>query len=973
MILRSNQVSSMLSTMQELHEGSVQMETSRTGQIDQFIRSLESMRLQNGSSITERKVAQLHQQVSTYNAAASGMSKEQSIFRSLCFQSMTVRHSSIAEAYSRTYSWIFNSSFLGPSDRRSRIKFTEWLQSPERIYWVSGKAGSGKSTLMKYVQGNWKTKHALRIWAGNSSLITASFYFWNAGTTMQKSQQGLLQSLLFKILSQCPNLVPFICPNRFNSSGPYSDSAAPWSLSELSAAFRLLKEQGPTDTKFCFFIDGLDEYEGDYFDLINTLKDMANSPNIKLCVSSRPWPCFEDAFGSDQHLKLYLQDLTRDDIALFARGKLEDHFAAAALKRDVPAYEDLIKQIVERAQGVFLWVYLVVRSLREGLSNGDGILLLQARLRSLPSDLEALFERMLDSVDKVYKAQMAVTFKVALASDGPLLMMTCSFLEEEDPDFAIKLHVGPSDMAEIESRKETLHRRLSGSYKGLLEIQADHLFKGHLYFKYSIGFLHRTLRDFLILKEIQQLLNSFLGGSRRPPALLCRALLAQLKTMPTPIDRDFALDLLEQSLRAAGQEELEGREADVVVGDELARVLEERLYVDEKTEASLLERAIGRGLILYTTQGLNRVPSIIRRDPALIMHALTPRKDFTHMVRLLLRRGASPNQKHMDSSVWESFFDSYPYYGDEQEHENWRRYLRMLLRYGVDINSSSAWWLFLLEGYNGKSNAALTDMIKVAEIFFANGADPNQNPYSIEVPTPWETYLLTALQLVLNLGPQCPGSVPGFPLEPKSVVDSKVPCDVMRYTASVITLFLRYGANTRLLLRSGDSVPSIVQLILEGSRYLTDLLEIIRSETAHAEAHDRYIETLSGPYDTTYHRWSPLPKLCYLDSAYKTERAERAHSPNQYCQQLEDSDGDSGTSQGTGARRTKQLGGLDRHRNVEGPTSSILGHWKVTKASRYGTYTGRRVSTRALGTLAEDPVNMLSDLEDEVLISFRAI
>ena len=43
--------------------------------------------------------------------------------------------------------------------------------------------------------------------------------------------------------------------------------------------------------------------------------------------------------------------------------------------------DELIEEIVFLARGVFLWVFLVTRSLRWGLTNADDMVDLRARLR----------------------------------------------------------------------------------------------------------------------------------------------------------------------------------------------------------------------------------------------------------------------------------------------------------------------------------------------------------------------------------------------------------------------------------------------------------------------------------------------------------------------------------------------------------------------------------------------------------------
>ena len=304
---------------------------------------------------------------------------------------------------------------------------------------------------MKFVDGHPSTRCALREWSGDLPLITASFYFWNSGTELQKSQEGLLRSLLYEILSKAPDLIPVVCDSRWNSTIVACDSRwnstithyRPWQLTELGQTFKRLREQVSLSLKFCFFIDGLDEYEGDKLEMITVFKDMVVLSNIKLCLASRPWNIYEDAFGQDFDHKLYLQDLTQEDIALFARSHL------AHSDNGSQRYESLILEIVLRAQGVFLWVFLAVRFIQEGLINGDTILILDRRLRMFPTELEPFFEYMINSVDFVYQGHMACIFQVALIVRDSLLLLTYSFLDEEVSDFAIWLAVNSLEENEI--------------------------------------------------------------------------------------------------------------------------------------------------------------------------------------------------------------------------------------------------------------------------------------------------------------------------------------------------------------------------------------------------------------------------------------------------------------------------------------------------------------------------------------------
>ena len=94
---------------------------------------------------------------------------------------MNDRREWIPEAHAKTFNWALqgmNQVSLPWSDLK------KWLRQEEGIYWVNGKAGSGKSTFMKYIDFDSRTKQYLRAWASPMPLVVASFYFWNPGTSI---------------------------------------------------------------------------------------------------------------------------------------------------------------------------------------------------------------------------------------------------------------------------------------------------------------------------------------------------------------------------------------------------------------------------------------------------------------------------------------------------------------------------------------------------------------------------------------------------------------------------------------------------------------------------------------------------------------------------------------------------------------------------------------------------------------------
>lgn len=645
--------------------------------------------------------------------AALNLQREQELLDSLRFPEMMARETSIAEADPSTFSWLFEGSGAESHNDASITRLMEWLPSASNVFWISGKPGSGKSTLMRHIYEHPTTRKKLLLWAQGSKLVTASFYFWYAGTDMQKSRKGLFQSLLHEILTENTELIPELCPTRWGRTNSQASARTDqsWSLKELTEPFQKLKDQVSFQKRFCFFIDGLDEYKGDHdqFEIIEVIQDMSSSPHIKLCLASRPWNIFEDAFGKDQNCKLYLQDLTKHDIECYTRNKLYPHVNYSSSEDAFIQFQQLVYDVVSKAQGVFLWVILVVRSLREGLSNGDDISMLKKRLDSLPSDLEPFFQHILNSVDPIYKDIMAKTFLIALGptaesfanslgGDFGLSLVAYSFLEEIDPDFALSLPIGCLSEADILNRQGQMRRRLNGRYKGLLEVWDSG--GGELYSRYTVQWLHRTVRDFLATGGMQDMLRSYLPPRFSISAALGRAFLAQIKTMAE--DFNAKLQILGKILAVARNTEVEAQQCDHAMFDELGKVMD---FLG-LPQPSLAERSVRADLKLYVKYRLRKDASwrLPQEGPSLLVYAMdwTPYKlhstdglcltymsdepqDPVGMMQTLLENGADPNQDYDGETPWLLLFRYIPSWAESKSFEAFLTIMGLFIAKGADV------------------------------------------------------------------------------------------------------------------------------------------------------------------------------------------------------------------------------------------------------------------------------------------------
>ncbi|GME23775.1 hypothetical protein GTA08_BOTSDO10490 [Neofusicoccum parvum] len=274
---------------------------------------------------------------------ASIVAKEQQVLHSLYDKDLMNRYFTVDEEYEDTFRWIFDDPEHG---------FPQWLESGSGIYWISGIAGSGKSTLMKFIHDHERTKEILGKWAGSTKLLIINHFFWITGAEIQKSYEGLLRSLLFQILRKRPALIPIVCGRRLE--GDDFTMQEPWSIRELSECFQCFMEGKVLNDQVCIFVDGLDEYDGNPTDVLKVLKQMAQFSNIKLCVSSRPWTVFEKEFGTKID-KLHMEHLTRNDIQRYIKGRLsEDGNFRILFPADSCKGKEISDIIFRGAGGVFL-------------------------------------------------------------------------------------------------------------------------------------------------------------------------------------------------------------------------------------------------------------------------------------------------------------------------------------------------------------------------------------------------------------------------------------------------------------------------------------------------------------------------------------------------------------------------------------------------------------------------------------------
>jgi hypothetical protein len=468
------------------------------------------------------------------------MPLEHRILGRLFFESMHQREDSIQDAVAGTFEWILDEEkdndvcheFLTDSKRERELRvrsharqsFLSWLQEGSQVFHISGKPGSGKSTLMKFLCHHPRTRQELEYWAGDKKLVLAYFFFWNSGDKLQMSLKGLYQSLLFETLKQCPELIPKVFPKQWELLENEPEGSAVESnlfrTPRLEEAFQILvtKTCFPLH-RFFFCIDGLDEYNGDSIDqrgLAESLQKWAINDGIKICVSSRPHLEFMDTFSDTPSLRIRLHDLTKHDIYVFSRQMFE---ADRNFDR-IGKYLQLVDRVVSMSEGVFLWARLAVRSLLVSIGRYDTDKDLEEKFNAIPKDLDELYDKLLSLLDPIDRRRCErILLLVALNPlRKPLNALAITWLDDlENSEFPLNSYnPEPYSAEEIDRRQQYVQRQISSLSKGLLEITLDEPHhgwdgrNGGNFYSQRVQFFHRTLADYLKSDErLRQLISQF--------------------------------------------------------------------------------------------------------------------------------------------------------------------------------------------------------------------------------------------------------------------------------------------------------------------------------------------------------------------------------------------------------------------------------------------------------------------------------
>ena len=279
---------------------------------------------------------------------------------------------------------------------------------------MKGNPGAGKSILMKYLLNDHDGLLQNHI-SSSSRVVRIGFFFRKTRSLLERTASSMLRAILAQLFQRekkayqksLSALRSLRSPHRTAEHIKWSDRQL---LSVFGSICQGLWVEG-VPLRLLIFLDALDESLDLEMEAVlsclQRLLSTARKHNVLLgiCISSRPLPALdrEVDFASGC---ISLQRENHDAIYTYIRSEL-------ASRRDIRRGEDyygrFAEKVVERADGVFLWVALVVPRLRKKIDNGGTIRELEALLQDIPNDLKELF---IDILQRIPGPELGITMRM---------------------------------------------------------------------------------------------------------------------------------------------------------------------------------------------------------------------------------------------------------------------------------------------------------------------------------------------------------------------------------------------------------------------------------------------------------------------------------------------------------------------------------------------------------------------------------
>ncbi|KAI4221219.1 MAG: hypothetical protein LQ349_007898 [Xanthoria aureola] len=416
----------------------------------------------------------------------------------------------VRKAYKATFDWLFKPDV---------VPYSDWLrqgiEKDQPFFWIQGKPGSGKSTLMKFAMRDPRTTALLGDTSDSApSWTLVAFFFHDRGSSIQKSLLGLLREVVDSTLRQLPQLMPHAIAVYKVLVKSQRKNQPDWHFEALRDVMERITEQRETRVKLLLFLDALDEHKGDNDLLLQMLKEWTQNVDgyyvtLKICLASRSWPVFTQQFEMGPNFAI--DHFTKDDIRIYTESRLSSSHGGLAPRLKTESLDFLVEKIMTKARGVFIWVRLVADRLVENIRDGTPFHVLSRIIAETPEELQELYDDTLRRINLQYANETHVMFQMVLCSVARLPLETLveatvmSLDRYLDGNICLGSESGSNNLSFPQAQRWLISR--SG---GLLEVyteaNVDRKGEADAPIQY-VQFLHQTSKEYIQSPRAQAVLE----------------------------------------------------------------------------------------------------------------------------------------------------------------------------------------------------------------------------------------------------------------------------------------------------------------------------------------------------------------------------------------------------------------------------------------------------------------------------------
>ncbi|KAL7793793.1 WD40-repeat-containing domain protein [Trichoderma ceciliae] len=302
-------------------------------------------------------------------------------------------------------------------------QFRHWRDSEQsRLLWIKGDPGKGKTMLLCGI---------LKELEDSTPFTLCLSYFFCQGTDQRlNNANAVLRGLIYMLVIQRPSLLSYV-HKEYKDAGNrrlFDDINAWVTLSDIFENIL----QDPASRNCYVVIDALDECSSDRKKLLDIIvRSVSNLHHVKWIVSSRNFDDIEHKLDTcPGSLRLGLEvnaNTVSEAVGSYIRYRIP---RLGLLKNNEELQEVMCAQMLEKANGTFLWAALVFKELQEledSIAEDDSEVL--DILRDIPGDLTELYHRMMGQINQLsdapFKARtrcLAILATMALAYQPILLV-----------------------------------------------------------------------------------------------------------------------------------------------------------------------------------------------------------------------------------------------------------------------------------------------------------------------------------------------------------------------------------------------------------------------------------------------------------------------------------------------------------------------------------------------------------------------